>query len=639
MLLLPVLAKTARSPEYADSGKRVRVVQVSSVGHTMLLKRHIQDGWKDLRAINKPFWPEAGATWIRCVDSVQALRGEYNKSKVGNILLANRVRDLAQQNNIAISSASVHPGVVRTDLTGGISLSYGKIIGALIDLVIYPIQITPEQGALAQLYACTSPDLDDPTRNGVYLVPYGKPARPAAWARDESGDAGRDLEAFVQGLVKEKLGVDLRKVPISDDDARQHIKLPSRTTVSTSYKKGPAYHEQIPDGPLAAASRDPQVGTLPSNKRVAFLQSIMTGFNTKTIPPLNGKIALVTGANIGLGERSAFILALAGARVYLACRSESRVQESLGRIRAWLASPNKWRKDAPAAVASLEKLDIEEIMSRLIWLPLDLSSLKSIKKAVEIFRQKEARLDILLNCAGVMSMPYTFTEDGLEIQVGTNTVGHYVFTMLLFPVLAKTARLTEYADSGKTVRVVQVSSLAHSLLKDSHLQNGWKDLEAINTKFSPEFSATWIRYNKSKVGNILLANRVRDLAQRNSLAISSTSIHPGLVKTNLTTGVSLSYGKLLGTIAEIILYPFQISPEKGALAQLYACTSPDLDDPKRNGAYIVPYGKVAQAASYARDEGGEAGRDLDNFVVGFAKEKLDVDLHEVLRDEAGLNKL
>ncbi|KAE8270450.1 hypothetical protein A4X09_0g1893 [Tilletia walkeri] len=362
-------------------------------------------------------------------------------------------------------------------------------------------------------------------------------------------------------------------------------------------------------------------------------------FSTTQIPSLSGKIIVITGANSGIGEASARMLALAGAsKIYLACRSESRVLEALERIRAWLKDEKRWKADAPLFVKE-GKVDVEEVMGRLEWLPLDLSSLASVKKAAETFKGKEKRLDILLNNAGVMAMPYTKTEDGLEMQVGTNVVGHYLFTMLLMPTLAATARLPEYADTGKTVRVVQVSSMGHTLLTKSRMDGGWKDLQSVNRKFSPEVLGTWFRYGKSKTGNILLANRVKALAEKNQLAISSASVHPGVVRSNLVSGLSLSYGSLIGSAIDFVLYPFQLSMENGALTQLYACASPEFDEKNQSGAYLVPYGQVATAAGWARDESGEAGRDLDAFVEAFAQQKVGVDFRQILRDEGRLSNL
>ncbi len=115
------------------------------------------------------------------------------------------------------------------------------------------------------------------------------------------------------------------------------------------------------------------------------------------IPELSGKVAIVTGGNAGIGEISVMELARHGAKVYLAARSPTRAEESLGRLKK-----------------QLEPADF----ARIVWLPLDLADLESVKAAVEEFESKENKLHILMNSAGVMATPYSFTKQGLELQNG-----------------------------------------------------------------------------------------------------------------------------------------------------------------------------------------------------------------------------
>ena len=150
-------------------------------------------------------------------------------------------------------------------------------------------------------------------------------------------------------------------------------------------------------------------------------------WTNKDIPALNGKIALVTGANSGLGYYASLEIARKGAHVIMACRTPARAQAALDQIR--LEIPN----------ASLE------IMA------LDLASLASIKLFTETFRQKYSMLHIQINNAGVMDIPRCLTVDGFEMQFGTNHLGHFALTGMLLDILCSTPKS----------RIVTVSSMMH----------------------------------------------------------------------------------------------------------------------------------------------------------------------------------
>ncbi len=214
-------------------------------------------------------------------------------------------------------------------------------------------------------------------------------------------------------------------------------------------------------------------------------------------------------------------LARNGAKVYMASRTESKARDAIEKI----------KKAVPNA-------DIH-------FLQLDLTELAAVRKAADDFLAQEKRLDILLNNAGVMAMPYEFTKDGIEIQVGTNVVGHYLFTMLLLPTLYNTSKLPEYANpDSPSVRIVQVSSMGHL---GAASDTSFKDLEAVNKKHWPEFKGTWNRYGKSKLGNILIANELAKLLPSDA-RITNLSIHPGVVATELLRGPVASYGKIISLV-------------------------------------------------------------------------------------------
>ena len=149
---------------------------------------------------------------------------------------------------------------------------------------------------------------------------------------------------------------------------------------------------------------------------------------------LTGKEAIVTGASSGIGVETVRALAKAGARVVIATR------------------------DLPKAQAVAQQLSKETGSNKIEAEKLDLTSLKSIREFSKNFLAKNRPLHYLINNAGVMGCPLTYTEDGFEMQIGTNHFGHFALTMDLIPALKEGAK-----QSGKNARVVNVSSIAHGM--------------------------------------------------------------------------------------------------------------------------------------------------------------------------------
>ncbi|EPQ27223.1 uncharacterized protein PFL1_05146 [Pseudozyma flocculosa PF-1] len=327
-------------------------------------------------------------------------------------------------------------------------------------------------------------------------------------------------------------------------------------------------------------------------------------FKASDIPNLSGKVALVTGGNGGLGEISCRELSAHGAKVFMASRSESKARDAIERI----------KKAHPDADVS--------------FIELDLTELASVKRAADQFNAASDRLDILLNNAGVMATPYEFTKDGLELQMGTNVVAHYLLTMLLLPKLVKTSQLPEYQQGDATVRVVQVSSMGHTMTRS---RPDFTSLEGINKQYAPEVRGTWTRYANSKLGNILIADELKRMLPE-SARISSLSLHPGVVNTGLLRGANQSYGSLLGSFFNLSSRLFFTHPDQGALTQLYACTSPEVDGKKLSGSYFVPTAKLGSKSSIARDDDGSLAAELFRFCRGFVKDKAGIDVDQVLAE-------
>ncbi|PWI44492.1 oxidoreductase [Streptomyces sp. ICBB 8177] len=253
------------------------------------------------------------------------------------------------------------------------------------------------------------------------------------------------------------------------------------------------------------------------------------GWSAKDIPDQTGRVAVVTGANSGIGFHTACELARHGARVLLACRSERRGQEAATRMRA----------EAPGA--------------RVAFRLLDLADLASVRALAEDFADEE-RLDLLINNAGVMALPYTRTADGFEAQFGVNHLGHFALTGLLLPKLLATP----------DARVVTVSSGMHAL---ANIDPG--DLN------SERRYRRWIAYGRSKTANLLFVHELaRRLAAAGSPLVVAAS-HPGYADTNLqTAGPAMEGRRLAARLAKAANRVVAQPPSGGALPTLYAATAP-----------------------------------------------------------------
>ncbi|PGH13354.1 hypothetical protein AJ80_06348 [Polytolypa hystricis UAMH7299] len=210
----------------------------------------------------------------------------------------------------------------------------------------------------------------------------------------------------------------------------------------------------------------------------------------------SGKVILITGGNAGLGKETVLQLAKHNpARIYMCARTESKAREAISSIQSSLKST----------------VDIR-------YLPLDLTSFKSIQTAAKQFQSECDRLDTLILNAGVMALPPGKTEDGYEIQFGTNHIGHFLLTKLLLPTLRKTA--TAEASAPRDVRVISVSSVAWQLTPSMSVMTSTPALCAANK---------WTQYGASKAANVIFA---AELARRYP-EILSVSLHPGLIDTGL----------------------------------------------------------------------------------------------------------
>ena len=260
------------------------------------------------------------------------------------------------------------------------------------------------------------------------------------------------------------------------------------------------------------------------------------------IPDLKGKQAFVTGVTSGLGEKTVLELARNGARVVLAARAEHKL----------LATMNDIQRALPNA--------------ELVPLIVDLADLGSIRRAA-----KEAHdfgpIDILINNAGVMATPHRRTVDGFELQFGTNHVGHFALTGLLFPQLAE----------AEAARVVTVSSQAHRLVRSVPLTDPRHDQRRYRK---------WPAYAESKLANLLFAFELERRARAAGTRVSSMAAHPGYAATNLFTGMNLGRTRADGAIVIGASRLLGQPAAMGALPSLMAATLPGLP----GGSYVGPRG-------------------------------------------------
>jgi NAD(P)-dependent dehydrogenase (short-subunit alcohol dehydrogenase family) len=219
------------------------------------------------------------------------------------------------------------------------------------------------------------------------------------------------------------------------------------------------------------------------------------------------------------------------------------------------------------------------------FLKLDLSSFESIHEASKKFTSESQRLDIFMNSAGVMALAPGLSTEGYEIQFGINHVGHALFTKLLMPTLLKTAEIP-----GSDVRVIFVTSQGHMFAPKEGV--AFKDLKTTQEKITSQPS--WGRYGQSKLANILYA---AELARRYP-AITSLSVHPGVVRTGLKEK-SVYDSSIYKVIQESILPLLYVPIDVGIKNQLWAsCYN---KGELINGAYYEPIGMLIHFSVRAHD--------------------------------------
>ncbi len=282
------------------------------------------------------------------------------------------------------------------------------------------------------------------------------------------------------------------------------------------------------------------------------------------IPDLAGRTAVITGANAGIGFETARVLAAHGALVVLACRNFGKARQAVDRI------------------------TVSHPQARTGVVRLDLASLASIREAAEEIRTTYPHVDLLINNAGVMEVPYERTEDGFELTFGTNHLGHFALTGLVLDSLL--------ATPGS--RVVTMSSMGHEPgvmnFDDLQAEHGYRPEEA---------------YYQSKLANLLFTYELDRRLRAAGAPTQALGAHPGVVYTDLFRTRSRLDKALLSPWMRPINFWAVQNVHKGALPMLRAATDPVAS----GGEYYGPHRKhdtgypvAVQSSPRSHDEAVQA---------------------------------
>jgi NAD(P)-dependent dehydrogenase (short-subunit alcohol dehydrogenase family) len=257
-----------------------------------------------------------------------------------------------------------------------------------------------------------------------------------------------------------------------------------------------------------------------------------SNWTAENIPNLTGKTAIVTGANSGIGYEMARALARKEARVILACRNKDK------------------------GGAAVRQIDQEYPKAKAELMQLDLSDLASVRRFSDEFTAHYDRLDILINNAGIMAIPFGKTADGFELQFGTNHLGHFALTGLVLDLIIRTPR----------ARVITVSSGGHRF--------GEIDFDNLNGEKAYDRGRA---YAQSKLANLLFTYELQRQFEGAGVDTIAVAAHPGWMATNLQ-----AHWRMVRALNPFIAQ----EPKMGALPTLYAATAPDV----QGGDYYGPRG-------------------------------------------------
>lgn len=278
-----------------------------------------------------------------------------------------------------------------------------------------------------------------------------------------------------------------------------------------------------------------------------------------------GKNIMITAANSGIGVTTAKALHLTGAKLFLTAREVSKLDQVIQEI-----------VSANTALPAPEPLELR------------LDSLESVRKAAKAIESKTSTLDVLICNAGVMAVPYTLTEDGLESQIGVNHFAHFLLFQLLRPLMGKAAATCKIPS-----RVVSVSSSGH-WFSGIHFDD-------MHFKRHPMTYNKWQGYGQSKTANIYMCNSItRHYAAQGIIGLS---LNPGAIATGLSRHLTQDDRADFG-FSNALVNAFK-SPEQGAATTVWAALSPHFDDVGNGGRYLADCGESGPTrdGAHAADTG------------------------------------
>lgn len=275
----------------------------------------------------------------------------------------------------------------------------------------------------------------------------------------------------------------------------------------------------------------------------------------------DGRVAVITGASAGIGRATAAILAQRGARVVLACRDLAKAKQATD----WIVQ------------TGVDRASVDVVV-------LNLASLTSVRAAADDILSSCPRLDLLINNAGVMAIPFGLSEDGIELTFATNHLGHFALTGLLLHRLLATP----------SSRVITIASNAHRRARPQF------DPRVSRGDYDPS-----VAYDRSKLANLLFTFELQRRLHAHGAHTVAVAAHPGNARTDLWQTSSWLERLLIGPRMRPLTRWLAQTPEEGALATLRAATDPTV----AGGEYFGPGGPLGYTGAPVRVEASPAARD------------------------------